>query len=99
MPSLGAFAMMTSTRSLPDERTTVSLEEFIDLPTVGQAFTAAALFWELSEIPTKLIGYGQSAIRFDDKHVNKHNDANENDAEQECNQECTAPICAGRPNL
>src|SRR6266849_9898134 len=29
-PSLGAFAMITSTRSLPDERTTVSFAEFID---------------------------------------------------------------------
>jgi len=28
-PGLGAFAMITSTRSLPDERTTVSLAEFI----------------------------------------------------------------------
>jgi len=28
-PSLGAFAMITSTRSLPDERTTVSFEDFI----------------------------------------------------------------------
>jgi len=29
-PILGAFAMITSTRSLPEERTTVSLEDFIE---------------------------------------------------------------------
>src|SRR5205823_1934992 len=29
-PSLGAFAMITSTRSLRDERTTVSFQDFIE---------------------------------------------------------------------